>query len=433
MSSAAANRIIEFTPLSHNNKTMKVGYLSQPWEYSHPPNLGSSISRWTWEVSRRFSPPNEAMVVSPSTGKRPARHRYDRVDYLSLPLIGDRLLLKTLQKLERHRGKRNDPFASSFYYPIYALLAACVFRNARCQIVHIHNFSQFAPIIRRINRRAKIVLHMHSDWLKELEFGVIAKRLANVDAVVGNSAYVTDAVERRFPHHASRCFTIFNGVNVNSFRPSPRTSDVNPDRIVYLGRLSPEKGVHVLIDAFAQVAKQLPRAELELIGAAQVVPRDFIVDLSSDPLVRSLGRFYGDEGYEEYLRRSIRERSLVNVFFTGELGHEELANALRAAALLVAPSIVETFGMPVVEAMASAVPVVASRVGGLPELVIDGSTGILVAPDSAEGLAAAIVRLVTDRDTSRKMRLTARQRAETMFSWEAVVQSVMHLYKHLSS
>jgi glycosyltransferase involved in cell wall biosynthesis len=411
---------------------MKIGYLSQPWEYSHPPNPGSSISRWIWEVSRRFRLPNEALVVCPATGKRPARHRYDGVEYWSLPVIGDRFLLNALGKLERYRRNRVNALASSFYYPIYALLAAYFFRHARCQIIHIHNFSQFAPIIKRINRRAKIILHMHSDWLIQLESGVIANRLANVDAIVGNSNYVTNAVERRFPSYATHCFTIFNGVDANAFHPPPRSSDVNAHRIVYLGRLSPEKGVHVLIDAFARVAQQLPCAELELIGAVQVVPKDFIVDLSTDPLVQSLGRFYGNEGYEQYLQRRIRERLLANVFFKGELFHAELAATLRTAGLLVAPSIVETFGMPVAEAMASAVPVVASRVGGLPELVVDGSTGLLVAPDSAQDLAAAIVRLVTDRDVARAMGLAGRQRAEKMFSWEAIVRSLMFLYTNLS-
>jgi glycosyltransferase involved in cell wall biosynthesis len=123
---------------------------------------------------------------------------------------------------------------------------------------------------------------------------------------------------------------------------------------------------------------------------------------------------------------------LANVFFKGELFHAELAATLRTAGLLVAPSIVETFGMPVAEAMASAVPVVASRVGGLPELVVDGSTGLLVAPDSAQDLAAAIVRLVTDRDVARAMGLAGRQRAEKMFSWEAIVRSLMFLYTNLS-
>ena len=99
---------------------------------------------------------------------------------------------------------------------MYAKRAANAFLRDGCGVVHVHQFSQFAPIIRSANPQAKIVLHMHSDWLIQLDRKMIAERLRVTDAIVGCSEYVTNNIRTAFPEYANRCVTVFNGVDVEN-------------------------------------------------------------------------------------------------------------------------------------------------------------------------------------------------------------------------
>jgi glycosyltransferase involved in cell wall biosynthesis len=299
-------------------------------------------------------------------------------------------------------------------------------------VVHIQNFSQFVPLVRRKMPQARIVLHMHANWLVELDKLSLESRLSQVDAIVGNSEYVTSAIRKHFPHHADRCHTVFNGVDADLFHPpAAHVGYSSQDLIVYLGRLSPEKGIHVLLDAFEKVLTVRPSARLELIGATYVAPIDFIVSVNRDPVVRKLSRFYGKESYEEFLQRRMRKGLATRVTCAGDLAHEDVADHLRLATLLVAPSLSETFGLPVAEAMATALPVVASRTGALPELIEDQKTGLLVNCDDPTALAQAILRLLEDRRSAQELGLAARQRVLRFFTWDKSAEKLRVLYSTL--
>jgi glycosyltransferase involved in cell wall biosynthesis len=101
--------------------------------------------------------------------------------------------------------------------------------------------------------------------------------------------------------------------------------------------------------------------------------------------------------------------------------------------MLVQPSFSESFGMPVVEAMSSALPVVASDVDALPELVLDGQTGLLVNPDNPPQLAEALLRVLEDPVKARAMGERGRARVLDGFSWEATVQELESYYRTLNS
>jgi glycosyltransferase involved in cell wall biosynthesis len=406
---------------------MKIGYLSQPWD-DGPPDLEGSISRWAWEVSRRLAGSCEVLVFGPAVGRHPKIEQWGEVKFVRVPMVADHWLISVAQKLSQCHDPRRRGIASNIYYKFYALRAAWAFRNYGCDIVHIHNFSQFAPVVKRISPRARIVLHMHCDWLVQLDYDLINRRLAEVDAIVGTSEYVTRQVRRRFPQHAHRCNTVFNGVDTQAFHPADGDSQPQRENLVYVGRLSPEKGVHVLLDSFKEVVRRRPGVALELIGGSGSVPPDFIVNISEDPIVRNLGRFYLNESYTNYLQWQVRTQLSNRVVFTAHLPHDQVTKHLQAATLLVAPSLVETFGMPVAEAMASGLPVVASRAGGLPEVVEDGNTGLLVAPDNPKQLADAVVRMLSDRAAAQAMGRAGRQRAENLFTWDKAVASLRSIY-----
>jgi len=355
---------------------VKVGYLNQPWDSSTPSNLGGSIPIWTWEVARCMASSCEVVVVGRRRVGEAKRATWEGVRYirfLRIPSRADRWLSAPARRLYGLRDVREPWFASSLYQRVYAIRAARAFRAEACDVVHIHNFSQFVPIVRRLNPRAKIVLHMNCDWLAELDREMIDGRLKHADAIIGCSEYVTEKIRARFPHHADRCMTVFNGVDPRQFHPNgsqPQPS--HGGRIVFVGRISPEKGLHVLLEAFERVAALRPDASLEIIGPEAVAPAEYIVNLSDDPMVRNLSCFY-DGSYLEYLRRRVRGPLVGRVSFAGALPHSAVVERLRHADLCVVPSVwPEPFGIPAVEAMATGLAVVTSRVGGLTEIVEDG-------------------------------------------------------------
>ena len=335
---------------------------------------------------------------------------------------------------ERTIGRRMPLYESVLYYLEYCLLVAWRVRRLRPDVVHIHNFTGFVPIIRAFNPGAKIVLHMNCEWLSQLDKTRMAKRIDAADAVFGSSRYVTRLVHRRYPEYADRCHAVYNGVDVDAFvaeSGEPPNSESDPSPVlVFVGRVSPEKGVHDLIDAMAIVAQHHPRARLDLIGPVGALDRSFIIDISNDQRVAELARFYGDEDYGSRLQRLVRERGL-NVRFCGAMSHDDVVHHVAAADLLVNPSYSESFGMALVEAMACGTPVVATRVGGMLEIV-DDCTGLLVEPSDPAALAYAISRLADDDDLRRAMGAAGRPRVEALFAWDRVAESALAHYVPLA-
>jgi glycosyltransferase involved in cell wall biosynthesis len=421
---------------SGSRRRMKVGYLMPPTGNYGEVVEGKfeareSVGRWVWEVSRRLARSCEILVVGSRGGNREVTERCEGVQFIQVPLTVDHWLLKVARRAWRLRDPRKRGMYSKLYCSFYAMRAARAFRAQACDVVHIQDFSQFVPLMRRTNPQARIVLHMQIDWLVQLDPYALEARLADADAIVGISESVTEAIRKRFPNYALRCDTVFSGVDIDAFYPPANDAFCSKrDLIVWVGRLSPEKGVHVLLDAFEKVLAVRPGTRLELIGGPWVRSVDEI-NIHHDPRVRKLNRFYGKESYIDLLQRRLRMGLDTKVSRVGVLRHEELSDRMRAAALMVMPSLSEPFGMPVAEAMATGLPVVASRVGGLPELVVDGKTGLLVDPDDPAALAEAILRLLNDRALAQAMGKAGRLRAEQLFTWDQTVARLQSLYSEL--
>jgi glycosyltransferase involved in cell wall biosynthesis len=159
--------------------------------------------------------------------------------------------------------------------------------------------------------------------------------------------------------------------------------EAEPPEVLYAGRLSPEKGV------------------LELLEAAQGLN---LVVAGDGPL---------------------RDRV---PFARGFVQHDELHHLYARAAVVVCPSRREGFGVACLEAMAHGRPVVATRVGGLLDLVVDGETGIVVPPRDPAALRSALERLLADADLRRRLGLAGRDRARMLFSWEHVTDATLAAY-----
>jgi len=166
-----------------------------------------------------------------------------------------------------------------------------------------------------------------------------------------------------------------------------RSLDLLPEEpvVLYAGRLLRIKGVHHLLGAFPRVLARFPLARLLIVG----------------------------DGEERLtLQTSARRLGLgPRVAFLGSLPHEDVIRCMRAADVFVLPSLVESFGIVLLEAMSCGLPVVASRVMGIPYLVEDGVNGFLVPPTDEEALADRITALLSDPDL--RARIAERNRSKT--------------------
>ncbi len=178
-----------------------------------------------------------------------------------------------------------------------------------------------------------------------------------------------------------------------------------PERIVAAaGRLSPEKGFDVLIDAAALLAPERPD-----VG--------FIV--------------FGDGPLREHLTRRIAERGLQRRFVLAGF-RPDLERVLPACDLAVSSSHTEGLPVVVLEEMAAGLPVVATAVGGTPEVVEDGATGLLVPPGDAAALAGAVAELVAAPERMRAMGRAGRRRVETQFTFAAQAEQYERLFRRLA-
>jgi glycosyltransferase involved in cell wall biosynthesis len=109
--------------------------------------------------------------------------------------------------------------------------------------------------------------------------------------------------------------------------------------------------------------------------------------------------------------------------------HGELPDRYRSSAIVVNPSLSESFGISMVEGMACGLPVVGTRVGGMLETVLDGETGLLVEPERADLLADAVVSVLEDGDRAKRMGITGRARAVERFSWRARSDRLLSAYR----
>jgi glycogen(starch) synthase len=181
-------------------------------------------------------------------------------------------------------------------------------------------------------------------------------------------------------------------------------SGVGTPRVLFVGRLAAQKGVGTLVSAAALLED--PRAQVLLVG--------------DGPKRKRLKR--------EAKRIGVADR----LHFVGFVAHERLPAVLAHADVLVLPSIYEELGTVLLEAMQAALPIVASRTGGIPDVIEDGVNGMLVPPDEPEALAHAINRLLADRNLARRLSEGARERGKD-YDWEVLAERVLRVFQDVTA
>jgi glycosyltransferase involved in cell wall biosynthesis len=259
-----------------------------------------------------------------------------------------------------------------------------------------------------------------------------------MDLLLGCSDYVRDNLAGHFPQFADNCDSAYNGVDVESFQPTRRVRlEGDPVRVLYVGRLSPEKGVHILIDAFREIALRHRQAQLIIAGPKRQLPFDYLAPFTNDPVLRELEPWFEGDGhaaYYKHLKRLVSRYGLKNrVEFTGALPYSRVVEQYQQADVLVNPSFRESFGRSLIEAMACALPIVATDIGGMPEILDNERCGLLFPAGRTESLTAALDRLIESPELGRMMGAYGRRRAEEVYSWDAITDQAVSHYADMIS
>ena len=429
-------------------RSRHIAIVCQPWD-NISPDSSNSIIIVSYQLARALGPDWHVTIYG-CRGPGQKRREIDKmIEFRRFKVFQkpQSVVEKLLSVVACYTKRPLKYVASILYHPIYAFRVAISMRASKCDVVLVHNFLQFASIIRLFNPSATICLQMHCEWLRQFATVASERRLRKVDLIIGVSDYITEGTKIRFPALAQRCHTVYNGVDTNRFRPSPdiRSQSGGTQHLLFVARLSPEKGVHVLIQAFKILAESRPTLRLDLVGGAYTQAYLYLAPDPDDPAMATLEPFYGNR-LSEMVRRQLvlKGQAYLNdlvaeaagddrIIFHGAIPHGETIALYRQAAVMVLPSVWnEPSPLPTYEAAACGLPIVSTRSGGIPELVEHGRTGILVTRGDAQELAQAIGQMIDDPALARAMGEAGRQQVLQRFTWEASARRLADLIESVS-
>jgi len=232
--------------------------------------------------------------------------------------------------------------------------------------------------------------------------GVVSKRMDRVITVSKSSA---NDVMRIFHVPESKVRVVHNGIDTDVFKRVEHI-EKEPNRVIVVANTEDRK-----------------KGVIYLLKAIQLLKDDMDVKLT---IVDRIGE------HTKYAPMLVRELGLEDrVTFTGRLTTEELVKRYSTAEVAVTASLYEGFGLPCAEAMSCGTPVIATKAGALPEVVGNGSAGMLVPPEDPVALAGAIKLLLADKPLRQSLGQAGRKRIEEAFSWDDAAKKTVEVYKEV--
>lgn len=374
------------------------------------------------------------------------RHLRDLID-VDVRSFGDQSEQATGWRVRGYRPAPEVEVAQDRLRPVLAAFSrnlAMVADPVSADLVHCHTwYTHLGGIVARLAHEIPLVVTVHSleplrPWKREQLGGgylvsswVERTALESADAVVAVSDETRNDVVRLFDVMPERVHVIHNGIDADFYHPDPATDAlerraVDPGRpyVLFLGRITRQKGIVHLLRAIEHLD-----------------PRLGVVLCAGQPDTPELAA-------EVQAGVAAAQRAREGVVWIGEMVTREEARQLYShAAIFCCPSVYEPFGIINLEAAACGTPVVASAVGGIPEVVVHGETGLLVPVDLrdddpmspvdpdrfARDLAAAVNELMADPARRGAMGRAARRRAVEHFSWATIAGRTVDLYRSLVS
>jgi len=281
-------------------------------------------------------------------------------------------------------------------------------------LIHLHCATlPYTWAAQKLSKQFPVVVTIHSDvaeealykpfksklWDKTITIPLMNRAVKNLDTVIVPSQEMKRRISRL---QNNRIYVIPNGTNIKAHFDNNLMDHEGFSYILFMGRLCKEKGLDVLIRALPKIIQIVGPTLLIVAGSGN--DQKNLVDLVKEEKLEDLVRFLG--------------------FLSGE----KKEAILQRSSLVVVPSRYESFGIILLEAMAYGKPVVASRIGGIPEIVRDRETGLLFEVGDVTGLADRIIELIEKPDLRKKIGDAGRKLAER-YSWSVIADQTIALYQ----
>lgn len=366
---------------------------------------------WLRETVRRLRDRGHDIMVLAPAYKGSRSHQIDGV-----PIHRFRYFLASREDLTHDSGAPSKVHKTSYKLlgVLYVLFGALALRRLtkgqNFEIVHIHWPFPHANFLMFMGRRQfATVLNFHGAELmlagkSPLFARNLAKWVRRADAIIANSSYTASAVKALAGNTKIEVIPYGSRI-VEDKVPASRPND---PRILFVGRLIERKGAAYLLEAHALLLKQGRKVKLTIVGSGMLL---------------------------ETLRAKASELDTTGaVEFLTNVGNDEIASVYSSSTVFVLPAIVDSkgdtegLGVVLVEALSFGLPVVASNVGGIPDVIRDGETGLLVEEKNPEALAQAIGRLLDNSALAEELVRKGQDHIEKRFSWPVVTNHLEKVY-----
>jgi len=231
----------------------------------------------------------------------------------------------------------------------------------------------------------------------------LKKLLKKSKLIITPSEFVTKDFMKNY---SNKTITVNPGVDIQKFKPDYSLKPVN--RILFVGNLIKSedyKGLGYLLESIKIIRKNIPDIKLIVVGEGDY--REHYENLSKEL------------GIEE------------NIEFRGKLNREEIVKEYQNTNVLVLPSLMESFGMVLIEAMACKKPVIGTKVGGIPYVIDNNKNGLLVPPKDSKELARVITHILKNKKLAKKMGESGYNKVKEKFNWEIQAEKTINLYKEV--
>ncbi len=377
-----------------------------------PPVQGGAVEHWVDEASRRLIVNCRRLAVI----SRPAGVvGSNGIDYIGIPWTP---LEQFFHHIKDRATWKNPLRYLAKIQNVYSYGQRVARAVQDFDVIYLHNEPN---VLLFLNKRPgqKIVLHMHNDHLSMRLFRPFYRlALAKADRVICVSDYIRRQAVAVFPEYAERFCVVFNATDPEVFKPYGEEAvsqlegvvqvDLDKKYLLYVGRLTPVKGVHVLIEAFREIHRRMPDVRLIITGSS----------------------FFGGAAKTAYEQELVKLAEPISdaIVFTGYLPHEKLKYLYSMVDIIVLPSLwQDPCPLVVLEAMASGTCLVSSAVGGVPEVVQTGINGVLVAAENIDALVQAVCNTLSDKQAKAQIELAAREKIIAGYTWERLVSELGHI------
>ncbi|HSH50435.1 MAG TPA: glycosyltransferase family 4 protein [Bacteroidales bacterium] len=296
-------------------------------------------------------------------------------------------------------------------FTIFKLVRLFIKKNVDIILTNMEKETRLCGIAAKISSRGKLInrrgidLPIKNNFRNKITYNkltekIITNSLATKNSLLKNIDWLNE----------NKIDVVYNGINTSDYSESNTKNlreelKINQESkiIGFVGRLSPQKGIEYLVEAYTKIAEVYKDTCLLIVGEGEL---------------------------KEYCVAEFRKLNLSDkVIFTGF--RKDIPNIMRTIDILVLPSLWEGFGIVLVEAMAAQKPCVASRISSIPEIVINGKTGILVDAKNSDALASALSTLLSDEVKRKEMGKNGQKLVDEKFSISKMIQSYERIFSEL--